>query len=447
MPNPGQDLLARTEARPSPSVPDKRARAAGKQRCLLVTTKLLESESPRVVNELKVMNSMGIEVSTLEPVPIYLGKGTKVTYSRRLSNLPTASLSRNYVPMYTFPVGSWSAEGGALQRALLALLEPLLIVFDTLLLLAKSATTILRHRPDFVLVLNAPDTGPVVVRMVTSLTRTPYVYACRDPAPLLYSQIVKQYSPRLADLVRLCLDKVEGIAAKGAKFVVTVGDAMSKDFNAKYGLNNCVAVYGSVPLAESRIKRKTGESRPFTIVLTGTVGNKIFDIDLLVEAISKFALDGHDIRLKVIGSVEPDTKSKLSRLGDRVDILGWRPWNEYMAILKNGCDAGVIPLRATEFSVLVTPNKLFDYMAAGLPVIGPRLAGIAEVVQDDLSGVLYSPESADSLGLAMLRLLDPETRRRLGVTSRRLFESRYNEAVQMDKFRAVLCAVAKTNAK
>ena len=413
------------------------------KRCLLVTTTVLESESPRVPRQLTVLTSMGIEVSTLEPVPIYLGRGTRVAYSRKLSNLPVESLSRNFIPMYTVPVGSWSAEGGTRQKILLVLLEPLLIGLDTLLLLAKSTAMILRHRPDFVLALNAPDTGPLVVRMVTSLTGTPYVYACRDPAPLLYSQIIKQYSPRLANYVRYPLNKIEGIAAKGAKFVITVGNAMSRYFGLRYGLTNCVAIYGSVPLGEARIKRQIGESRPFTMVLTGTVGSKVFDIDLLLAAISRCILDGYHVRLKVIGSVEPDLKSKLSDFAESVEILNWRPWDEYMAILKNECDAGVIPLRATEFADLVTPNKLFDYLAAGLPVIGPRLAGISEVVQDDLNGILYTPESADSLYLAILRLIDPTTRLRLGETSRRLFESDYNEGVQMDKFRALVSQIIK----
>lgn len=413
------------------------------ERCLLVTTKLLESESPRIANELKILNSMGIEVSTLEPVPIYLGKGTRVAYSRRLSNLPTQLLSRNFVPMYTFPVGSWSAEGTAAQKFLLAFLEPLLIGLDTLFLLAKSTTMILRRRPDFVLAINAPDIGPMVVRMVTSLTRTPYVYACRDPSPLLYSQIVKQYSPRLAVVVRFPLDMIEGIAAKGARFVITVGEAMSHYFGLRYGLTNCVAIYGSVPLEETRIERRLRDERPFTMVLTGTVGNKVFDIDALVGAISRCIQEGYQVRLKVIGSVEPDVKLKLSRVGESVEILGWLPWDKYMDILKNECDAGIIPLRATEFAELVTPNKLFDFLAAGLPVIGPRLAGISEVVHDDLNGVTYDPESADSLHLAILKLMDPKTRLPLGETSRRMFESDYNEAVQMDKFRTLVRAVVK----
>ncbi len=381
---------------------------------------------------------MGVKVGTLEPVPIYLGRGTKVAYSRKLSGLPLKSLSRSFVPMYTLPVGSFSAEAKAKQRVLLILLEPLLIGLDSLLLLAKSAAMILRHRPDFVLVLNAPDTGPLVVRMVTSLTRTPYVYACRDPAPLLYSQIVKQHSPRLAKYVRFPLDKIEGIAAKGARFIVTVGGAMSRYFNFRYGLTNCVAVYGSVPLGEALVERRVAEGRPFTLVLSGTVGSKVFDVDPLLAALSRCTTDGYRVRLKVIGSVEPDLRSKLSDSAETVEILGWRPWDEYMAILKNECDAGVIPLRASEFADLVTPNKLFDYLAAGLPVIGPRLPGISEVVKDGVNGALYLTDSPDSLRRAILTLIDPDTRVRLGQNSRRLFESDYNEAIQMDKFRALI---------
>jgi glycosyltransferase involved in cell wall biosynthesis len=408
-----------------------------------VTTKLLESESRRVIRELTTLASMGIEVSTLEPVPIYLGRGTKATYLRKLSNLPLKSVSRNFVPMYTFPLGSWVAGGSPGQKALLFLLEPLLVALDTLLFLAKSITTIWRYRPHFILALNAPDIGPLVVRMVTSLTGTPYVYACRDPAPLLYPQIVKQYSPRLAGYVSLPLAKIEGIVAKGARFVITVGNAMSSYFRRRYDVSNCVAIYGSVPLGEARTKRQIDESRPLTMVLAGVIGSKVFDIDLLLGAMSQCIREGYRVRLKVIGSVEPDVVSKLSNYKEVVEIVGWKPWREYMDVLENECDAGVMPFIATELADLASPNKLFDYLAAGLPVIGPRLAGISEIVQDDVNGTLYAPDSADSLHLAILRLIDPQTRLRLGETSRRLFESDYNEAVQTDKFRALIGQLIK----
>jgi glycosyltransferase involved in cell wall biosynthesis len=321
---------------------------------------------------------------------------------------------------------------------MLVLLEPVLIILDTLLLLLKATVMVLRTRPSFVFVLNAPDTGPVVVRMATSLTRTPYVYACRDPAPLLYPQILRQYSPGLADFATLPLSMMEGLAAKGARSVVTVGGSMSRYFGSRHGLSNCVAIYGSVPLVEERIASRQGDGRDLTLVLAGTVGNKVFDLDLLLSAMSLCEAEGHRVKLKVIGSVEPEARAKLSSLGGNVDIQSWSPWDEYMSVLKTECDAGVIPLRPTEFADLVTPNKLFDFMAAGLPVIGPRLPGIVEVVQDRSNGSLYEPGSAESLHDSILSMSDAATRVRLGENSRRLFESKYNEAVQMDRFRAML---------
>lgn len=402
-----------------------------------MTTKLLESESPRVANELRILESMGVGISTLEPVPVYLGRGTRVAYSRRLSNLPLRSVSRNFVPMYTLPVGSWSAEGNGWQRAMLVLVEPVLICVGALLLLAKSTLMVFKLRPDFVFALNAPDTGPLVVRMVTALTGTPYVYACRDPAPLLYSQIVRQYSPSLARYVSFSLDKVESLAAKGAQFVLTVGEAMSRYFLTRYGLTNCVAVYGSVPVGDGWTRRRHAGRRPFTMVLSGTVGNKVFDIDLLVASLSRCISEGRAVRLKVIGSVEPDVKARLDLLGEAVEVVGWRPWEEYMRALGD-CDAGVIPLRPTEFSELVTPNKLLDFLAAGLPVVGPRMAGISEVVEDGVNGALYSPGSEDSLCQAISSLIDPEARSRMAEASRGLFESKYNQGVQTDKFRVLV---------
>jgi glycosyltransferase involved in cell wall biosynthesis len=62
------------------------------------------------------------------------------------------------------------------------------------------------------------------------------------------------------------------------------------------------------------------------------------------------------------------------------------------------------------------PNALCEAMVCGLPVIAANCsAGVSEVVEDGVNGVLVLPEDIDGLSAALDSLMaDPERRARLG---------------------------------
>jgi glycosyltransferase involved in cell wall biosynthesis len=72
-------------------------------------------------------------------------------------------------------------------------------------------------------------------------------------------------------------------------------------------------------------------------------------------------------------------------------------------------DVFVMPSRSDPFPLVV-----LEAMAAGLPVVGARVDGIAEQISAE-AGMLVPPEDPPALAAAMLDLhRDPERRRRLG---------------------------------
>ncbi|HWN97295.1 MAG TPA: glycosyltransferase family 4 protein, partial [Methylomirabilota bacterium] len=66
-----------------------------------------------------------------------------------------------------------------------------------------------------------------------------------------------------------------------------------------------------------------------------------------------------------------------------------------------------------------SPLKLYEYMAAGLPIVATRIGQIEEVIRDGETGVLVRPGDASGMAQAVNRLeLDAETRFRLGDAAR-----------------------------
>ena len=66
------------------------------------------------------------------------------------------------------------------------------------------------------------------------------------------------------------------------------------------------------------------------------------------------------------------------------------------------------------------PNAVLEYMAAGLPTIASRVGGMAELVQDGVTGLLVPAEDANALAGALLQFLrDPEQARQIANNGQR----------------------------
>jgi len=85
-----------------------------------------------------------------------------------------------------------------------------------------------------------------------------------------------------------------------------------------------------------------------------------------------------------------------------------------------------------------SPLKLFDCMAAGLPVVASPLGQIAEVVQDGESGLLV-PDDPERVADALVELArDPARRRRMGEAARARIASGYTWDHTGERLDAVL---------
>jgi glycosyltransferase involved in cell wall biosynthesis len=82
-------------------------------------------------------------------------------------------------------------------------------------------------------------------------------------------------------------------------------------------------------------------------------------------------------------------------------------------------DIFVCPRLRMRLTELVTPLKPLEAMAMGRPVLASNVGGLAELIEDGVTGVLFNAESRDSL-VEGARLLasDREARLRMGDRAR-----------------------------
>jgi glycosyltransferase involved in cell wall biosynthesis len=76
-----------------------------------------------------------------------------------------------------------------------------------------------------------------------------------------------------------------------------------------------------------------------------------------------------------------------------------------------------------------SPIKLFEYGAAGLAIVAPRVPAVAEVIADGSEGLLIEPEDAGELARSVLALVaDASLRRTLGEHFRARVRTEYTWA-------------------
>jgi colanic acid/amylovoran biosynthesis glycosyltransferase len=88
------------------------------------------------------------------------------------------------------------------------------------------------------------------------------------------------------------------------------------------------------------------------------------------------------------------------------------------------------------------PVVLMEAMAMQLPCVAPRVGGIAELIHDEISGLLYNPAAQDEL-IGALRLLieSPDLRVAIGKAARNRVLQKYDIRTNAEMFAEILFAI------
>ena len=153
-------------------------------------------------------------------------------------------------------------------------------------------------------------------------------------------------------------------------------------------------------------------------------------LDLAVEAVALLRDRGHAVHLDVVGygrDVEfCRGRARDLGLGDReVTFHGYVPHERALELVSRA-DVGLLPHRTHEMWNTTIPNKIFDYMAAGLPVVTADAVPFARIVRETGAGEVFASGRTDELARAVERFLDPEERERCGLAGRRAVIAKYN---------------------
>jgi glycosyltransferase involved in cell wall biosynthesis len=243
----------------------------------------------------------------------------------------------------------------------------------------------------------------------------------------LYNSIIFSSSPTsgaYAELLKHWLDQVDHVTVTseflqqkyGGTILPYGPDANEFDPESVFPDDELVKDYGDTPI----------------VVFIGTI-RPHKGLDILASALSQTS---HEARLVIAGYDPHNMIPELTDISNgRVDFRGSIPHNavpEYLA----AADLIAIPQRNTTYTQAQIPNKVFEAMAMGRPVVASDVSDLATILGDD--SWLVEPEDPTALAAAIDEILThPEEAENRGQRLRKRYLEHYSWDALADRLNRI----------
>lgn len=216
----------------------------------------------------------------------------------------------------------------------------------------------------------------------------------------------------------LC-DFVCAISSSAANFLRNIG--VKREI---YILPNSVDVERFRPMTGRHLKEKLGLEDNRIILYVGRL-HKEKGVEYLVDAFKTIKQWHPDVVLVIVGKgSEKESlvfQAKKLSLQQSILFMDYLP-HEMLPELYNSCDILTSPSIVEPFGMV-----LIEAMACGKPVVGSKVGGIKDIIDDGENGFLVEPGRPDQLAEKIhLILSDKKMQKRFGTKAREKVEDNYS---------------------
>lgn len=305
-------------------------------------------------------------------------------------------------------------------------------------------------RPDIVFATSTPLTIGIPGWIASVWHRVPFVFEVRDPWPEAAFQMGAL--SRTGWLGRIA-SGLERFLYRHAAAIVGLSPGMV-DWILKAGADP--ALVHLIPNCSDLDLFHPGEKDPalvaryglegrFVVGYTGAVG-PANAVHVIAEAAAILKGRGRDDVVVLVagdGKCLPGIRADAEARGlDNLRLIGSLPKTGMPELLRT-CDVLLGHLAKVPILYTGSPNKLFDALASGRPVIVNSPGWTRPLVEESGAGVYVEPEDAVALADAIVRIADdPDAAARMGAAARVVAERDFSRDEQADRLIAVLQSVS-----
>jgi glycosyltransferase involved in cell wall biosynthesis len=308
---------------------------------------------------------------------------------------------------------------------------------------AREASRVTRGiKADLVFATSTPLTVGLPGMKTARRLDVPFVFEVRDLWPEIPIAVGMVRNPLLIWYLR----RLERRIYRAADHIIALSPGMREGISATGYPAERVTLIPNIanlelfrPSREPLSDERFGRSEDFRVAYTGAHG-LANGLDAVLDAAAEVRRRGEkDVRFVFIGKGGQRDRllerSQAEGLNDQVSWLGPLPKRELASVLPR-MGAGIMPLKnLPAFRYGTSPNKFFDYIASGLPVINNYPGWVAEMIEREKCGKVVPPDDARAFADAVVWLRDHrEEAVAMGLRGRGLAEREFSRDVLAERF-------------
>jgi glycosyltransferase involved in cell wall biosynthesis len=295
------------------------------------------------------------------------------------------------------------------------------------------------------------SSGPITVGLPglisRYLRRIPLIFEVRDLWPQGAIEMGFLKNPLLIFLAR----SLEKRCYKAAAKIVVLSEGMADWIRTAYGVSHIEVVPNA---ADNQLFERLGNSPTIlavpngkkTVVYAGNMGpgddcNQILDMAKRLRDDPR----AKDVEVVLIGDGKQGAALRQRALEDNIPVrfLGFIAREQLIPILSHaGCI--VFATKSLPFYGTCSPNKLFDALAAGVPVVQTTQGWIKRLFERENCGFTVRPNDPGDFAEAVMRVLDhPDLHCTLGANAKRVARALFDRELLSAKMLAVLVAASR----
>ena len=240
--------------------------------------------------------------------------------------------------------------------------------------------------------------------------------------------LAKTWIPKpIRKLVSKCYERYEKHAARQFDYVITATDHIKEIFE-KYGCR-AESVKNYPLLDDIQCNNDNYLSRPPILCYAGGITEQRGITNILR------AIEDLNVKLDMAGDIETGYRKELE------SMEGWKCVNYLGYLDRSGINklynksrVGLVVLKDTPNHRYSLPIKMFEYMAAGIPVIASDFPIWKNIIDEVQCGICVDPENIIAIQSAIRQLLTDENQaRKMGENGRKAVCSIYSWNIEAEK--------------
>jgi len=264
------------------------------------------------------------------------------------------------------------------------------------------------------------DSDILITGLLLKLFRRTVIYDAHEDTPLQisYQHWIPKFLRKPYAALYYLIEK-----ASGHLFDAII---VAEPVIAKYFPSSKTHLVRNFPFAKDfeSIPVKPFDQRRNAIAYVGTL-SRVRGLFQMLDA-AKMASEKCSFEFVLGGNFAPGTLEQEVLTNYEVTYLKWVNYNDLVALLAD-CKLGMILPNPVERYKTNYPVKMFEYMAAGVPVLGSREGESAQFVREATCGVLVNPLDTQEIANAIVDLLgNPSQAEQMGMNGRKAVMEKLN---------------------